>query len=87
LGQGLSKYEMTHCQNHVEETDRHPWQGFLGLKQMDARELEERRQRAPKQTPLTLEQLEAIPDSFDARLRWPMCGWLNRPKNQGSCGR
>ena len=87
LGQSLSKYELKQCENHADALDRHPWQGLMGLKQMNARELEEHRLRAPQHTPLTLQQLQAIPASFDARTQWPSCGWLNAPKDQGQCGR
>jgi hypothetical protein len=86
LGEGLSKYELKECENHVDMMDRHPWQGLMGLKQLDPRELEERRLSAPKQM-LTLQQLASIPASFDARTKWPQCSWLNSPKNQGGCGR
>ena len=86
LGEGLSKYELKECENHVDALDRHPWQGLMGLKQLDSRELEERRLSAPKQT-LTLQQLASIPASFDARTKWPQCSWLNSPQNQGGCGR
>jgi hypothetical protein len=87
LGEGLSKYELKRCENHAVAVDRHPWQGTMGLKLMDARALEERRLRAPKQTALTLQQLAAIPASFDARTQWPTCRWLNSPRDQGGCGR
>ena len=86
LGEGLSKYELKECENHVDALDRHPWQGLMGLKQLDSRELEERRLSAPKQT-LTLQQLASIPASFDARTKGPQCSWLNSPRNQGGCGR
>ena len=86
LGEGLSKYELKECENHVDAMDRHPWQGLMGLKQLDPGELEERRLSAPKQA-LTLQQLASIPAAFDARTKWPQCSWLNSPKNQGGCGR
>ena len=84
-----TKYTVQRCFNRADKLDQHqnPWQGPMGLKVLDFRELDERRVWAAAQPMPTLQELAAMPDEFDARKRWPQCGWLNSPKDQLECGR
>ncbi len=84
-----AKYTLQSCFSRADQLDQHqnPWQGRMGLKELDFRELDERRAWAADQPMPTLQELAAMPDEFDARKRWPQCGWLNSPKDQLECGR
>jgi hypothetical protein len=84
-----AKYRLSKCSNHAELSDRSPWLGSMGLKEVDTPQLArlmDQVRPAPNRPP-TAQELAEIPDSFDARKQWPQCRWLHSPMDQGNCGR